>query len=206
MHADVSRVLASLEERAAREYEEIVGLDGARLEARRDDFVLPIGAEVGRLLHAIITSAKARRIVEIGTCRGYSTLWLADAARLTDGRVTSFEKDARKLAEARANLEAAGLATWVELRLGDAVDGIANLEPGVELVLIDLWKDLYIPCLDAIFPKLAPGALVIADNMLFPLLSRSDAENYRRHVRAKGEMESVLLPLGSGIEVSRRVG
>jgi predicted O-methyltransferase YrrM len=70
-------------------------------------------------------------------------------------------------------------------------------------VLLDLWKDLYIPCFDLFYPKLGSGALVVADNMIFPEFSRKEAADYRRHVRAKADLESVLLPVGSGIEVSR---
>jgi predicted O-methyltransferase YrrM len=70
-------------------------------------------------------------------------------------------------------------------------------------VLVDLWKDLYIPCFDLFHPKLGSGAMVVADNMIFPEFSRRDAEHYRRQLRAKSDLQSVLLPLGSGIEVSR---
>jgi len=70
-------------------------------------------------------------------------------------------------------------------------------------VLLDLWKDLYVPCFDLFYPKLGSGAMVVADNMIFPEFSRRDAEDYRRHVRAKADLQSVLLPVGSGIEVSR---
>ncbi len=70
-------------------------------------------------------------------------------------------------------------------------------------MLVDLWKDLYIPCFDLFHPNLGSGAMVVADNMIFSEFSRRDAEHYRRHVPAKSDLQSVLLPVGSGIEVSR---
>jgi predicted O-methyltransferase YrrM len=70
-------------------------------------------------------------------------------------------------------------------------------------VLIDLWKDMYIPFFDAVYPRLAPGAILVADNMIHPAAVRPLAQAYRSHVRAAAGMSSVLLPLGSGIEVSR---
>jgi predicted O-methyltransferase YrrM len=91
----------------------------------------------------------------------------------------------------------------VELQCGNAVELIPALEPEVDLVLIDLWKDLYVPCLERIVPKLAAGAILVADNMLQP---RDDARAYRRAVRALPGVNSVLLPIGSGLEVSRMPG
>jgi predicted O-methyltransferase YrrM len=64
-------------------------------------------------------------------------------------------------------------------------------------------KDLYIPCFDLFAPKLGAGAMVAADNMIEPSRTRPEAEAYRAHVRASGKFDSVLLPVGSGIELSR---
>jgi hypothetical protein len=94
----------------------------------------------------------------------------------------------------------AGLADYIDFRVGDAVKMIAGLEIGVDFVLLDLWKDLYLPCFEAFYPKLNPGAIVVADNM------RPNNEAilpYGRAVRATPGMASVLLPVGSGIELSR---
>ena len=84
---------------------------------------------------------------------------------------------------------------------GDAVALIEQLPAGLDFVLVDLWKDLYVPCLEAFYPKLNPGAIVVADNMLRP--GGEEVQHYRRAVRAKPGMTSVLLPVGTGIEVSR---
>jgi predicted O-methyltransferase YrrM len=68
-------------------------------------------------------------------------------------------------------------------------------------VLLDLWKDLYVACLELVYPKLAPGAFLIADNMLYPAEVRADAARYQRRIREL-EFDSVSLPIGSGIELS----
>jgi predicted O-methyltransferase YrrM len=73
----------------------------------------------------------------------------------------------------------------------------------VDFTLIDLWKELYIPCFDLLLPRLARGALIAADNILEPPVFREMGEQYRRHVRANGGFDSVLLPVGSGVELSR---
>jgi predicted O-methyltransferase YrrM len=73
-----------------------------------------------------------------------------------------------------------------------------------DFVLLDVWKDLYLPCFDLVHPKLAPGGVIIADNMLLPQSVRPQADAYRAHVRKAGDLDSVLLDIGNGIEVSRR--
>lgn len=93
------------------------------------------------------------------------------------------------------------MAGHVEFRVGDALDLIAGLSGTIDFVLLDLWKDLYVPCLEAFYPRLAPGAIIVADNIVRP--GGEDVERYVRAVRAKPGISSVLLPVGSGIEVSR---
>src|SRR6476659_1193772 len=93
------------------------------------------------------------------------------------------------------------LADYIDFRVADAVMVIAPLPAGVDSVLVDLWKDLYVPCLYAFYPKLNPGAIVVADNMLRP--GGEEVQRYRRAVRVKPGMTSVLLPVGTGIEGSR---
>jgi predicted O-methyltransferase YrrM len=170
--------------------------------ARRDELLLDIGEDTARLLQALIIGRGAKRIFELGTSYGYSTLFLADAARRTGGRVTTFELSEAKQAYARDKIGQAGLADYVDWRCGDAVELLREENRPIDFVLIDLWKDLYVPCLEALYPKLADGAVLVADNMLQPEMARPDAEAYRAAVRSKCDLQSVLLPIGSGIELS----
>jgi predicted O-methyltransferase YrrM len=170
---------------------------------RRDELLLPVGPATASFLRTLIEEAEAKAILEIGTSYGYSTVWLAEAARATGGKVISLELDARKVGYAKTQLAKAGLADYVEFRVGDALKTLEALPGPFEIVLLDLWKDLYVRCFDLLYPKLAPGAIVVADNMLFPETSRPDANLYRARARAAAGISSVLLPIGSGIEVSR---
>ena len=95
----------------------------------------------------------------------------------------------------------AGLAEVIDHRVGDAVKLIGEIDFGLDFVLVDLWKDLYVPCLEAFYPKLNPGAIVVADNMRVP--DPVAARRYQDAVRAKRGITSVTLPVGSGIEISR---
>ena len=95
----------------------------------------------------------------------------------------------------------AGLSDHIEFRQGDALEVLASLPKGIDFVLLDLWKDLYVPCLNAFYPKLNPGGLIVADNMIYP--GGDDVDGYGRAVRAKPGMSSILVTVGAGLEISR---
>jgi predicted O-methyltransferase YrrM len=169
--------------------------------SERDHRLLAVGPQTGRLINILARSLKAPRILELGTSYGYSGIWLAEAARASGGRVISMELQDYKSAYARDMAAKAGLADTIDFKVGDAVQMISELPFGLDFVLLDLWKDLYVPCLDAFYPKLNPGAIIVADNMLHP--GGEEVKRYGKAVRAKPGMTSVLLPVGSGLEVSR---
>lgn len=131
----------------------------------RDQRMRAIGPEAGTLLNTLARSLNAPRILEIGTSFGYSGLWLADAARAADGYVISLEYDAHKSEFAKEQAALAGLSEWIDHRIGDAVEIIETLDGPFDFVFLDLWKHLYLPCFNAFLPKLAPGAIIVADNM-----------------------------------------
>ena len=205
MDPAVELVLADYDRRAADEMR-LMQSDMAEFERRIDDFLIHVGPDTGRLLHLLATGAKARTILELGTSYGYSTIWLADAARATGGVVHSLELSQPKVDHAREQLARAGLAAFVEFHVGSALDTLPSLAGPFDFVLLDLWKDLYRPCFELLHPKLAPGALVAADNMLFPPSARADATAYQDLVRTKPDMDSLLLTIGSGVELSRKRG
>lgn len=195
-------VLASYNKRAVEESELQHGVAPAAALATRDNYLLHVGEDVARFLHALIVARKAERIVELGTSYGYSTLFLAAAARITGGKVVTLDLSEEKQAYARTELAKAGLAQYVDWRQGDALELLAGLEGPYDFVLLDLWKDLYVPCLDLCVPKLPHGGIIAADNILFPEIVRPEAEAYRAAVRTKPGLQSALLPIGQGIELS----
>ncbi len=168
-----------------------------------DDFLLPVGPESGRLLNILVKSLKAPTILELGTSYGYSGIWLAEAARATGGRLITVDLSEKKSAYAREQAKKAGLADFVDYRVGDALEVIAELPHGIDFVLVDLWKKLYTPCLEAFYPKLNPGAIVVSDNMIEPASEREAVMQYQQTIRSKPKMASVLVPVGSGLEISR---
>ncbi|NSZ60032.1 DUF2218 domain-containing protein (plasmid) [Agrobacterium tumefaciens] len=183
------------EERAGPRVEPPGGRDGGQ-----DQRMRAIGPDTGRLLNILARSLTAPTILEIGTSFGYSGIWLAEAARVTGGRLITMELHGYKSAHAQEMAQKAGLADHVDFKVGDAVAMIGELPGKVDFVFLDLWKDLYVPCLEAFYPKLNPGAIIVADNMLGPDPAVKD---YGKAARAAPGITSVLLPVGSGIEVSR---
>jgi predicted O-methyltransferase YrrM len=203
MDSKVQTVLDEYHARMARETAMMRTMSREEMAARLNDMLIAIGPQTAQVLSNLIKGQGARTIVELGASYGYSTVWFAEAARATGGRVISFELDPGKVEYVRAKLEQAGLGGLVEFQIGDAREHLANLDVQVDFALIDLWKDLYIPCFDLLLPRLARGAFIAADNILEPPVYREIGENYRRHVRASGRFDSVLLPVGSGVELSR---
>jgi predicted O-methyltransferase YrrM len=201
----VLRVLAEYRQRMAAEDTLRKSVSRAEWLSRRDEFLLDVGEAVGELMNIFIRETRARAILECGTSYGYSTVWLADAARATGGKVITLDLKAEKQTYAREMLARAGLADYVTFRSGDAPQLIRQLTDSVDFVLIDVWKDIYIACFDAVVQKAAAGTLIVADNMIFPPDNQANAAEYREHIRRNPRIESVLLPVGHGIEVSRYV-
>ena len=170
--------------------------------ARRDEFLLPVGEQAGWLLHSLIIARAPKRICELGTSYGCSTLFLADAARQVGAQLVTMELADYKQDYARAQLERAGLAGHVDFRCGNALDLLEHDDGAWDFVLLDIWKDLYVPCFEAVYPKLSEEAVVCTDNMIYPEGARPNARALREAINAKGDLQTVLLPVGQGIEVT----
>ncbi len=164
------------------------------------DAYIGVPPEVGRLLYLTARAINAKQVVEFGTSFGISALYLAAAMRDNGGRFVGSETEANKIAVARENLDRAGLAAFSEVRAGDALETFQDLAGPVDLVLLDGWKDLYLPMLKLLTPKLRKGSVVIADNIF---TFRTGLAHYVEHMQnpANG-FRSTTLTLGEGIEYS----
>ncbi|MDH7786528.1 putative O-methyltransferase YrrM [Ochrobactrum sp. 19YEA23] len=198
------KVQAVLDEYHARQREE---RDAPRIEAPggrdggQDMRMRAIGPDTGRFLNTLARSLHKPTILEIGTSFGYSGIWLGEAVHATGGKLITMELHGYKSDFAKEMATKAGLADHIDFRIGDAVAMIEALPEKVDLVFLDLWKDLYVPCLEAFYPKLNNGAIVVADNMIRP--GGENLQRYGEAIRAKPAIGSVLLPIGTGLEVSR---
>ncbi|MGW3350465.1 O-methyltransferase [Nonomuraea rubra] len=166
------------------------------------EIYMPISAEGGRLLYTLVRAARPATVVEFGTSFGISTLYLAAAVRDNGaGRVVTTELSKDKIAAARRTFAETGLDDVITVLEGDARDTLAGLSEPVGFVLLDGWKDLYLPVLRLLEPRLAPGTLVAADDSTF-----DSVRPYLDHVRdpANG-YQSVSFPVEDGIEISCRL-
>lgn len=165
---------------------------------------IPLGTVAGRLAYTIGRSIAARNIVEFGTSFGISTLYLAAAVRDNGGgQVIGTELAESKWRAARSNLAEAGLADVVDVRLGDAMQTLQHLPESIDMVLLDGWKDLYLPVLHLLEPRLRCGGVVLADNVK---MFKKDLAPYLRYVKTdSGRYVSTTLPIGTGLEYSLRV-
>jgi predicted O-methyltransferase YrrM len=179
-----------------------------RAELMRDVY-MPVSPDVGRLLYVLARSRGAKVIVEFGTSFGISGIHLAAAVRDGGGggggggRVVATELDPIKAERAAQNFRAAGLSELIDLRVGDAFETLkSGLGGSIDLLLLDGWKEAYLPMLRLLEPKLSPGALVVADDLD---IAPETLAPYLDYVRQPGNgYVSVELPLGDRIEISLR--
>ena len=162
---------------------------------------LAVSPDYGRFLYMIARARNATRIVEFGTSMGISTIYLAAALRDNGGgHLIGSELEPTKVARARANLDAAGLADLVDIREGDALETLKNVGGEVDLLLIDGAFSLYLPVLRLIEPHLKSGAVILGENAFDP--------DYRTYVRdhANGYLsQSLPLDEGRGNEFTVRI-
>ena len=180
-----------------------LGADNDARETERPKRMLNITPDTGRLLWVIVRAARATRILEIGTSNAYSTIWLADAARETGGRVTTLELLPGKIALARENLQRAGLGDRVEIREGRAADTLPTLPGPFDLVFLDANRPEYLLYLELVLPKLLPGGLLVADNVVS---HAAELQDYLARVKSDARLFSVTVPIGNGEEISLKLG
>ncbi|MDX6280772.1 MAG: hypothetical protein QOH03_1843 [Kribbellaceae bacterium] len=166
-----------------------------------EDIYMPISAAGGQLLYSLVRAARPTTVIEFGTSYGISTIYLAAAvADNGTGEVLTTELSETKIAAAQSNLEEAGVAAPVTILAGDALTTLADIPSPIGLLLLDGWKDLCLPVLRLLENRLAPGALVVADDSSFP--SMSDYLTYVRN--PTNGYVTTSFPVEDGMEISCR--
>jgi predicted O-methyltransferase YrrM len=181
--------------------------------ARRDGVPIVV-PETGQLLHVLALARGARRVVEVGTAIGVSTLYLARAMP-EGGTVVSFEIDEQRHRAARGYLQRAGVLDRADLRLEDARAGLGRLTGPFDMAFIDGVKVQYGDYFDALLPLLGPGAVLAVDNVL---MSGAVAEGrscgqwseeqievaraFNRRLRTQEDLVATIVPVGDGVLVA----
>ena len=189
--------LIELLERLAR-----FGEDNDARETARPRRMLNITRDTGRLIWVLARAIQAARILEVGASNGFSTIWLADAARAAGGRVTTLEINPDKIALARTNLADAGLAAHVDIVAGPAAESLAALPGPFDLVFLDADRPSYLTYLDLVVPRLRAGGLLVADNVTS---HAQELVDFLARVKSHPELFSVTVPIGNGEEIALKL-
>jgi len=168
------------------------------------DKLVALDPDKAEFCYQLCRASNARRIVEIGTSFGVSTLYLAAAIRDNisagggDGVVIGTEYEVDKAAAARAHFEQAGLSQFIDLREGDLRQTLKEIDGPVDFMLMDIWITMARPALELVTPHLRPGAIVIADNTR---QYRNEYSDYFAFLEAQG-FRTMTLPFDGGLELS----
>jgi predicted O-methyltransferase YrrM len=157
--------------------------------------------ETAALISVLVRSSWRTRLLEIGTSNGYSTIWLAWAAAQTGGRLISIELDPGRQRTAEENLRQAALRGRVDLVLGDATDVVGELEGPFDLVFFDADRVSAPAQLELLLPRLAPDAMLLADNVLS---HPGEIAGYLGALEDLGDFDRLVVPVGKGLSVAYR--
>jgi len=168
-----------------------------------DRGLLAVSEEDGRFLRVMVATRNAKSILEIGAASGYSGIWLGLGARESKGQVVSIEYDPQRAKEAADNIRRAGLTDVVRVVRGDAFAEIPKLAGTFDLVFLDAWKPDYKRFFDMVYPRLEPGGVFLAHNVVN---KASEMEPFLTAIlRNPGLFTSVVSPGSEGMSVSYKL-
>ena len=177
----------------------------SRFLARDSWFDWNVPREDGKILYDLVLRGGFKRILEIGTSTGFSTIWLAWAASKTGGKVTTIEIDKRRHEKARANFENVGLAPYIDALLADAHVLVPLLEGPFDFVFCDADKDWYLDYFMDLGKKIRPSGCFTAHNVLWSY--NHGIKRFLDHVRqAPGLRTTIARGSGEGISISCLLG
>ena len=164
---------------------------------------LAVSEEDGRFLRVLVATRGAKSILEIGAASGYSGIWLGLGARESGGRVVAIEYDPARAKEAAANVKRAGLDDVVRVVHGDAFKEIPKLQGAFDFVFLDAWKPDYRKFFDMVFPRLTPGGLFTAHNVVN---KKSEMEPFLGVIQNNPALfTTIVSPSGEGMSVSYKI-
>jgi predicted O-methyltransferase YrrM len=171
---------------------------------KADTGQLAVSEEDGKFLRVLAASTGARHALEIGGASGYSALWIGLGLRESGGKLVSIEYDAQRAREAKTNVERAGMTDVVQVVAGDAFKEIPKLRGQVDFVFLDAWKPDYKKFLDLVLPRLAPGGVFLAHNVVN---KRSEMGDFLTAIQSNPELfTTIVSPASEGMSVSWKRG
>jgi predicted O-methyltransferase YrrM len=161
--------------------------------------LLNLEPDTAELVSILARSSGAKRVLEIGTSNGYSTIWLAASVGPAGGRVITIDRSPEKQRMARENLAKAGLLEYIDFHCGDATEVVRTLPGPFDFVLFDADRKSAPAQLTLLLPKLAPKALVLADNVLS---HPAEIAGYLTMLETLPQFQHLVVPLGKGLSIA----
>lgn len=203
MNKKIAHILGSLEKRSNYEeknYEKIP----------HDQRMLAITKDTGIFYTILLKTHKPKKILEIGTSFGYSTLWFADAIMGKNSKIITIEQNPHKINIAQKNFSKAGVSKMIEIKEGIAKDVLLELKKSVksnpknyfDFVFIDADKEHYPIYFDICLSMLKKDGIIAADNILYPTRFKKYIKKYLNHIHGISSVESITIQIGNGQEVS----
>ena len=201
MDKKIVQVLRSLEKRS--KYEE---KNYQKIE--HEQRMLAITKDTGIFYNVLLKTHKPKKILEVGTSVGYSTLWFAGTID-KKSKIITIEKNPDKIERAKKNFQKAGVLDMIEIKQGLAKDILIQLRKSIsrpqmhfDFIFIDADKEQYSTYFDICLPMLKKNGILAADNILFPIRFKKDIQKYLNHIKNIKNIESFTVPIGNGQEIS----
>ena len=156
-----------------------------------------IEAESAKLLGMLVRTQQSKQILEIGTSTGYSTLWLAEAAKSVGGKVQTLEINAFRSAQAKKYAEEFGLENFIDFWVGDASDYLAQATESYDLILLDAERGCYVSYWNDLKRLLQfSGNTLIVDNVIS---HAAEVKDFLELIKVDENYMSTVLPVGAGL-------
>jgi predicted O-methyltransferase YrrM len=202
LNSKIKSILAALEKQSRRE-------KSRKVNVAPDQRMLAITEDTGAFFHSIISGIGARRVLELGTSVGYSTLWLADAllGNHKTPQIITVEKNPLKIERASKNFERAGVSGIIQIKKGQIIDVLKKMpkKQAFDFVLIDADKESVKKYFDLVLPMTRIGGVIATDNAFYPEKYQKVMRKYSRHIAKKANVLTATIPVGNGEEISIRI-
>jgi len=178
------------------------------LKTGRAEGVPIVSPASGRLLRVLVMAMAPKRVLEIGTAIGFSTLWMASGLP-AGGRIDTIDPDRSRTDRARRYWLRAGVTDRVRVINEPALRVLPRLAPGIEFAFIDAIKTEYVAYLDALLPKMAPGGMITVDNVLWSGRIAAGVHDedtdalrtFNEHFLRHEQLEATIVPVGDGLGI-----
>jgi predicted O-methyltransferase YrrM len=204
MNRKISKVLDELEKKSQYELKNFHKIDHSKR-------MLAITKDTGVFYNTLLRATKPKKILEIGTSSGYSTLWFADAIMGQKSRIITIEENSNKIKIATKNFQKAGVSKIIQIKQGNAKQVLnemlnefkkAKTKKYFDFVFIDADKEQYLFYFEVTLQMLKKDGIIAADNIIHPERFQKHIKKYLAHVRKKPDVQTVIIPIGNGQQMS----